>query len=73
MKHGFLICLLAIVSSNTSVSLAAEQAETPAWWLKPQRMIQTNLREIDATMDVDRYVQEVRDFGVVLFEYKEGK
>jgi hypothetical protein len=32
-------------------------------------MLQTNLREIDATMDIDRYVREVKDFGatVVLF------
>jgi len=39
------------------------------WWLRPHRMIQTNLREIDAMMDLDRYVQDVKDFGadVVLF------
>jgi hypothetical protein len=32
-------------------------------------MLQTNLREIDATMNLDRYVAEVKDFGadVVLF------
>jgi len=32
-------------------------------------MLQTNLREIDAAMDVERYVREVREFGanVVLF------
>ena len=32
-------------------------------------MVQTNLREIDAGMDVDRYVQEIKDFRatVVLF------
>ncbi len=46
-----------------------EAAEPERWWLQAQRMLQTNLREIDATMDIDRYVQEVRDFGanVVLF------
>jgi len=39
------------------------------WWLRPHRMIQTNLREIDAMMDLDRYVRDVKDFGadVVLF------
>jgi hypothetical protein len=39
------------------------------WWLTPQRMLQTNLREIDADMDVDAYVREVKDFGanVALF------
>ncbi len=43
--------------------------EPDRWWLQPQRMLQTNLREIDATMDIDRYVREVKDFGanVVLF------
>jgi hypothetical protein len=43
--------------------------EPERWWLQPQRILQTNLREIDATMNLDRYVQEVRDFGanVVLF------
>jgi len=40
------------------------------WWLqKPMRMIQTNLREIDATMDMDTYMQRVREYkaNVVLF------
>jgi len=43
--------------------------EIDRWWLEPQRMVQTNLREIDATMDLDRYVREIKDFGanVVLF------
>ena len=41
----------------------------PEWWLTPHRLLQTNLREIDATMDIDRYVREVKEFGadVVLF------
>ena len=40
------------------------------WWLKkPYRMVQTNLREIDATLDLDRYMQSLRSFHaeVVLF------
>ncbi|UCD52881.1 MAG: family 10 glycosylhydrolase, partial [Phycisphaerales bacterium] len=49
--------------------LTADATETKPWWLRPQRMLQTNLREIDATMDLDRYVREVKAFGanVVLF------
>ena len=49
-------------------SCAAEQA-VDRWWLQPQRMVQTNLREIDAAMDVDQYVREIKDFRatVVLF------
>ncbi len=47
----------------------AGQPEQDKWWLQPQRLLQTNLREIDATMDIDKYLQEVKDFGanVVLF------
>jgi len=40
------------------------------WWLeKPMRMIQTNLREIDADLDVERYIQRLEEFSanVVLF------
>jgi hypothetical protein len=39
------------------------------WWLTPQRLLQTNLREIDATMDIDQYIREVKAFGAnaVLF------
>lgn len=42
----------------------------PRWWLaKPYRMIQTNLREIDATLDVDEYFRSLKSFHteVVLF------
>lgn len=36
---------------------------TKAWWLsKPMRLVQTNLREIDATLDVERYMQHIRQF-----------
>src|SRR5687768_14326906 len=40
------------------------------WWSDtPMRMIQTNLREIDADLDVDAYVQTIKEFAanVVLF------
>ena len=47
----------------------AQDTDAKPWWMQQQRMLQTNLREIDATMDLDRYVQDVKDFGanVVLF------
>ena len=33
-----------------------------SWWNRaPYRLVQTNLREIDATMDVDAYVQSMVD------------
>ncbi len=43
---------------------------SPPWWRqKTYRMLQTNLPEIDADMDVEKYVADVKDFGanVVLF------
>lgn len=35
---------------------AATPPPQPGWWLTPRRMIQTNLREIDARMDLDAYI-----------------
>lgn len=59
-----LILILALVATG-SLALAADEP----WWLQPQRMLQTNLREIDARMDVEAYVAAVKDSGanVVLF------
>ncbi|MDT8300822.1 MAG: beta-galactosidase trimerization domain-containing protein [Sedimentisphaerales bacterium] len=50
-------------------SARAEQAGQDNWWLTPHRLLQTNLREIDATMDTDQYVREAKEFGanIVLF------
>lgn len=61
--------LTVFIFSFTTILSAVETAAPSPWWLTPQRLIQTNLREIDATMDIDRYVQEVQEFGanVVLF------
>jgi len=53
----------------TETGFSQEPNTKPGWWMTPQRMLQTNLREIDATMDTDLYVREVQQFGanVVLF------
>jgi len=65
------LALAACVLALPAVAAFAGAADAPAdpWWLGQHRMLQTNLREIDATMDLDRYVREVKDFGadVVLF------
>jgi hypothetical protein len=47
----------------------AVAAEGESWCLAQQRMIQTNLREIDAAMDLDQYIATVKDYrpSVVLF------
>ncbi|MHC4570379.1 MAG: alpha-amylase family protein, partial [Planctomycetota bacterium] len=52
-----------------SSAVQARATDSEAWWLTPHRLLQTNLREIDATMDTDQYVREVREFGanIVLF------
>ena len=59
------LCLIWIESSAAT----AQTTDSDAWWLTPHRLVQTNLREIDATMDVDQYVHEVKEFGanIVLF------
>ena len=63
-----LIAALALVGIASSAP-KARSADSDAWWLTPQRLLQTNLREIDATMDIDQYVREVKEFGanIVLF------
>jgi hypothetical protein len=37
----------------------------PDRWLTPRRMIQTDLREIDAGMDVEAYVASLKAAGVI--------
>ncbi len=59
-----------VIFSTLAVPFAAgNDQDDPNWWLKPHRLLQTNLREIDATMDTDQYVREVKAFGanIVLF------
>jgi len=39
------------------------EEEAKRWWLtKPMRLVQTNLREIDAALDVEAYTQQIRRF-----------
>ena len=38
-------------------------ATTSLWWQEPFRMFQTNLREIDATLDVEGVLDYIEDFG----------
>lgn len=59
----------ALMTPLFTTGFAQETATEPGWWITPHRMIQTNLREIDATMDTDLYVREVKEFGanVALF------
>lgn len=55
--------LVAAVLGMLVVAVAARAQEE--WWLaKPVRLIQTNLREIDARdLDVETYVSKIKEFG----------
>lgn len=65
LRCVFVVVLVFVCSA----SLAHTHQNEPGWWKTPHRLVQTNLREIDATMDTDQYVREVKDFGanIVLF------
>ncbi len=57
---------IAVSESITTSALGPQSLHAAAavqWWKKQQRMLQTNLREIDVTMDLDQYVQSVKDSG----------
>jgi hypothetical protein len=64
--------ILIVTLTSMEMKLSAQQAillDDNSWWLTPHRLLQTNLREIDATMDTDQYVREAKEFGanIVLF------
>ena len=64
--------VLVVAFTLTGIEASVQQAKSAdanSWWLKPHRLLQTNLREIDATMDTDQYVREANEFGanIVLF------
>jgi len=42
------------------------------WWQKPQRIVQTNLRLVDATLEPVPLVQELRDFGATAMLFNVG-
>ena len=68
MSTKSFLVFLSIVPSMLFAPVIIGQDKSD-WWMTPHRMVQTNLREIDATMDVDQYVREVKEFGanMVLF------
>lgn len=43
------------------------------WWQgKPMRLIQTNLREIDADVDLDEYFEELKQFSTNVLLFNTG-
>ena len=65
MKFPFKIlsCLIVLLFSVSVVFSQVKPKEK--WWLdEPYRLVQTNLREIDAIdFDVDKYVKSIKDIG----------
>lgn len=58
---------IALFAGSLLAADTVERSEAD-WWLTPRRMIQTNLREIDASMDLDDYVAALdARANVVLF------
>lgn len=58
--------LSAIIFSSLLIGtscFAAQKLDKERWWLQPHRMLQTNLREIDADMNLDEYIRDVKGFG----------
>ena len=43
-----------------------------AWWHKPYRIVQTNLRLTDAGLDPDALARQVRDFGATAITFNVG-
>jgi hypothetical protein len=49
---------------TTDASAATDTTDVPTlWWREPFRMFQTNLREIDVDLDVERVLDYIQDFG----------
>ncbi|WP_156253648.1 alpha-amylase family protein [Pseudactinotalea terrae] len=43
--------------------VAGTEPDEQMWWQKPFRMFQTNIREIDAGLDVERVLDRIIDYG----------
>ncbi|MCH7556055.1 MAG: hypothetical protein IIB56_01210 [Planctomycetes bacterium] len=63
---------IACLFSLYLVNVARCEDQASQWWLKPHRMLQTNLREIDATMDVDKYIQDLKDWKINVVKFNVG-
>lgn len=47
----------------TTPGAGGAHTDEQVWWQKPFRMFQTNIREIDAGLDVDRVLDRIIDYG----------
>ena len=55
-------------SANANKATAGK----PAWWQRPYRMVQTNLRQPDALYDQKKLARETREFGADVLLYNIG-
>jgi hypothetical protein len=60
----FICCVISVGLNLHCYAAKADSVEqerdTGEWWLKkPMRLVQTNLREIDVTLDIDAYMQQI--------------
>jgi len=69
LRRWIFVLVISMMFCCLWSSTRANQTGQDKWWLTPHRLLQTNLREIDATMDTDKYVREAKEFGanIVLF------
>jgi hypothetical protein len=44
------------------ISLASAETQNKWWLAKPMRLIQTNLRDIDADIDIEEYIRDVKEY-----------
>lgn len=48
------------------------QKRDDLWWRRPYRMVQTNLRQIDASLDPKRLASQVKEFGADVLVFNIG-
>ncbi|MGH2368551.1 MAG: alpha-amylase family protein, partial [Chloroflexota bacterium] len=49
-----------------------ETRRNAEWWRRPFRIFQTNIREVDSGLDVERNVQDILDFGCTVWLLNAG-
>ena len=57
---------------DEATSATPDAATAPAWWQRPYRMVQTNLRQPDALYDQKALAKETRAFGADVLLYNIG-
>jgi hypothetical protein len=57
---------------EATTTASSETATAPAWWQRPYRMVQTNLRQPDALYDQKALAKEIRAFGADVLLYNIG-